>query len=110
MSQKFHDLLNRVARTFLQAAVPVFLVTAIGPLRDVFYDLVNAGSGGGRIEPAHVDALRSALFAVVAAGIVALGSLVHNLLNDYANIGNKTPIIGKPVDRTVGDAALGEKA
>jgi hypothetical protein len=39
---------------------------------------------------------------------VAIGSLVHNLLNDYAGIAKGTPVIGKPVDRAIGDQALGE--
>jgi hypothetical protein len=68
MSQKAKDLATRVARTFLQAAIPVFLVTAWQPLQAIINDVMNAGSGGGTIPEAHVDALRSALIAVVVAG------------------------------------------
>src|SRR5689334_22521012 len=108
MSRKFKDLLTRVWRTFLQGAIPVFLVTAIGPLRDLFYDLLNVASGHGTVPEPHIDALRSALVAVAAGGLVALGSLIHNLLNDYAGVGNSTALFGKPVDRAVGDAMLHE--
>jgi hypothetical protein len=110
MSTRLHDLLVRVVRTFLQAAIPVFLVTAWQPLQAIINDLMNAGSGGGSIPEAHVDALRSALIAVVIAGVVAIGSLIHNLLNDYAGIATNTPLIGKPVDRAIGDAQMGEQA
>jgi hypothetical protein len=108
MSQRLRDLLTRVGRTFLQGAVPVFLVTAVGPLRDVYYDLLNVAAGHGTVPEAHVDALRSVLVAVVAGGLVALGSLVHNWINDYLKLGNAIPVIGKPVDRAIGDQALGE--
>ena len=109
MSRKAKDLLIRVWRTFLQGAIPVFIVTAVGPIRDIFYDIMNVASGHGTVPEPHVDALRAALVAVVAGGLVALGSLVHNWLNDYLGIGNRSALTGKPVDRAIGDAALGER-
>lgn len=108
LSQKARDMWVRVWRTFLQGAIPVFLVTAIGPLRDVFYDLMNVASGGGTVPEPHINALRSAIMAVVAGGLVALGSLFHNWLNDYVGVGNKNSLTGKPVDRAIGDEQLGE--
>lgn len=109
LSRRAHDFWTRIWRTFLQGAVPVFVVLAIGPFRDLYYDLINIASGHGTVPEAHIDALRSALIAVVAGGLAALGSLVHNWINDYLGKGNGLPLIGKPVDRAIGDAALGEK-
>ena len=109
LSTKAKDLWTRVWRTFAQAALPIFLVTAVGPLRDVWYDLLDWAAGnGGRIQEPHVDALRAALVTVISAGIVAVVALLWNWLNDYLRIGNGSRLTGKPVDTAVGDQVLNE--
>ena len=106
MSRKLKDMLIRVARTFAQAAIPVFLVTAVGPIQRLWADLINKASGTGNLDTGNVDALRAALVTVIAAGVVACVSLLWNVLNDYLKIGNNWGPVGKPSDTEIGDKVL----
>jgi len=106
MSPKLKSLLTRVFRTFLQTAIPVFLITALGPLQDIWADLINWASGTGNFHTENVDALRAALVSVFAAGVVACVSLIWNVLNDYLKIGNNWGIVGKPADTEIGQKVL----
>lgn len=106
MSVRFKAILMRVARTFMQAAIPVFLVTAVGPLQRLWADAVNWASGTGNLDTANVDALRAALVTVIAAGIVACVSLAWNVINTYFRIGNNWKILGQPEDTMIGAKVL----
>ena len=106
MSTKLRNVLMRVFRTFCQAAIPVFLVTAVRPLQDLWSNVVNWASGTDNLDTANVDALRAALVTVIAAGLVACFSLVWNLFNDYLRIGNNWALIGKPTDTKIGEKVL----
>ena len=108
MDQKLHDLLVRVARTFVQGALGIFIATYIGPVMQLLQDVVNAGAGGDMPE-IDLSFWRNALLAIVAGGMIAVVSLVHNLINDYLNKGNDLPMIGKPADRAIGDQVLGDQ-
>ena len=109
MSQKMHDLLIRVWRTFLQGAVGAFLLTYAKPLFDLARDFASLGPGDNLPPTPDLNFWRNLLLACFAGGVIALVSLAHNAINDYLGWGNRTALFGKPTDRAIGDAAMGER-
>lgn len=108
MSQRASDLWSRVWRTFAQGAAGVFVATYFGPLMDLMRAFTSLGPGDNLPE-IELTLWRNALLAVIAGGFVAVAALLHNWVNDYLGRGNDLPLIGKPIDRAVGDARLGER-
>jgi hypothetical protein len=108
MSRKAKDLLNRVGRTFGQGALGVFALTYAKPLFDLMRSFASLGPGDQLPKYPDLTFWRNMLLALFAGGIIALFSLIHNWINDYLGFGGTKPILGKPVDRALGDQALGE--
>lgn len=104
-----HDMLVRVSRTFAQGAIGAFLLTYATPLFKVARDFASLGPGDNLPATPDLNFFRNMLLALFAGGVIACVSLAHNLINDYLGAGNNLPALGKPVDRAIGDAALGEK-
>lgn len=110
MSLRFKAVLMRVLRTFMQTFIPVFLVTVLGPLQNVWADVVHWAAGTGVLyQPDHVNALRAALVAAISAGIVACVSMIWNLLNTYFKVGNNWGLLGTPNDTKIGQKVLDPK-
>lgn len=87
------DTLNRVRRTFIQGALGIFVATYIGPVMAFLQGIVNAGNGGAMPE-IDLTFWRNAVLAIVAGGVIAVVSLIHNLINDYLT--KTTKELGNP--------------
>lgn len=97
------DALKRAIRTFVQGAVGVLMLTAIGPLNELVTGLV---SGNGHDAKIDLDIWRNIALAAMAGGFIALITFLHNALEDKVDA---FPTMLKPVDRDVGDQVLGEQ-
>lgn len=79
MSPQLKDTMKRAARTFLQAFVGVMVVMLIPWLLGL---VEAAGESDGRIVAIDVNFFGNVLIAGIAAGVVALVSFLHNVLED----------------------------
>lgn len=73
------DALKRAARTFVQGAVGIFALAAIGPLNALITGVV---SGGGSDVTIDLNLWRNIGLACLAGGVIALVSLLQNAVED----------------------------
>jgi hypothetical protein len=71
-----YETTRRVIRTFYQAFLAVFVLTATGWIAQLYNWLIQTPGSS----PPSLSVLASAFFAALSAGAVAVASLIHNLL------------------------------
>jgi hypothetical protein len=103
MDRKWVDGAKRAGRTWVQGAIGFFFLTYLAPLMALLNDIATAGGDNGVIDWS-LTFWSNALLACAAGGFIALIALAQNWLEDAGMI----PTLGKPTDRKVGDAAMGE--
>ena len=77
-----NDTANRVRRTFIQGATGVFLITYVGPLMTLLTSLTRIAPGE-QLPDVDLTFWRNAVVAIFAGGVIAVVSLIQNMLNTW---------------------------
>jgi hypothetical protein len=80
------DWIARAVRTFLQAAVGLFIMFYVDDLQKLVDDAVS----GNQIR-VDLNFWKTALFACAIAGVIALVSLAHNAVEEWSGRGILKP-------------------